>query len=544
VVNKAVKKNAVNNTVRLEQGAWWQVDLGSKKNINQIIIYNRTDCCVDRLSNYQVSVSNTADFSTHVYRKDFHITPNPKKIIKLDALGKRGRYVRIQLLDKNYLSLVEVQVMGDNSSHTISFNGLTYKTLISPHTGRVWLDRNLGATQVATKSTDTAAYGYYYQWGRNDDGHEVRSSGVSHTLASNVIDAGTDLFIISNSDWMGANLDSNGSVRVDDWKDGGANDICPIGFTVPTEKELMADTTDADVISTATAFTSFLKIPTAGSRIELNGTLIPTHRTNTTAILWSRTTGRMYSHSFSRSLYIVGDETHYNSVPRAKGASVRCIETQASPDPQDKGTDTISFNGLTYKEITSPDTGKVWLDRNLGATQACASKTDSACYGFLYQWGRDDDGHQVRTSGTTATKPAGITAVDGNYITHDTSEPYDWTDGDASGALRTVAWKDGGSNDICPAGFSVPTEAELAADTTTNTTAIYNFLKIPQAGNRSRYNGALNSVGESTFLWSRSAGGGSSVNRLYGRVLNITNSTVAFYYGSRIQGFGVRCIKD
>jgi hypothetical protein len=28
-----------------EQGAWWQVDLGSKKNINEIIIYNRTDCC-------------------------------------------------------------------------------------------------------------------------------------------------------------------------------------------------------------------------------------------------------------------------------------------------------------------------------------------------------------------------------------------------------------------------------------------------------------------------------------------------------------------
>jgi hypothetical protein len=26
----------------------WQVDLGEEKNINQIIIYNRTDCCADR----------------------------------------------------------------------------------------------------------------------------------------------------------------------------------------------------------------------------------------------------------------------------------------------------------------------------------------------------------------------------------------------------------------------------------------------------------------------------------------------------------------
>jgi hypothetical protein len=95
-----------------EHGAWWQVDLGSKKNINQIIIYNRTDCCADRLSNYQVSVSNKADFSTHIYQQDFHVAPNPKKTIKLDTSGKQGRYVRIQLLDKNYLSLAEVQVMG------------------------------------------------------------------------------------------------------------------------------------------------------------------------------------------------------------------------------------------------------------------------------------------------------------------------------------------------------------------------------------------------------------------------------------------------
>jgi hypothetical protein len=49
---------------------------------------------------------------SHTYQQDFHVAPNPKKIIQLDASGKQGRYVRIQLLDKNYLSLAEVQVMG------------------------------------------------------------------------------------------------------------------------------------------------------------------------------------------------------------------------------------------------------------------------------------------------------------------------------------------------------------------------------------------------------------------------------------------------
>ena len=103
--------NSITHT-QYEQGAWWQVDLGSKKNISQILIYNRTDCCANRLSNYQVSISDKADFSTHAYQQDFHVAPNPKKTITLDAPGKQGRYVRIQLLDENYLSLAEVQVVG------------------------------------------------------------------------------------------------------------------------------------------------------------------------------------------------------------------------------------------------------------------------------------------------------------------------------------------------------------------------------------------------------------------------------------------------
>jgi hypothetical protein len=41
---------------------------------------------------------------THTYQQDFHVAPNPKKTIKLGAPSKKGRYVRIQLLDKNYLS--------------------------------------------------------------------------------------------------------------------------------------------------------------------------------------------------------------------------------------------------------------------------------------------------------------------------------------------------------------------------------------------------------------------------------------------------------
>jgi hypothetical protein len=60
------------------------------------------------------------------------------------------------------------------------------------------------------------------------------------------------------------------------------------------------------------------------------------------------------------------------------------------------------FDGLEYKLVLSPDTGRVWLDRNLGARQVCTSSTDAACYGDLYQWGRAKDGHESRTSGNKA----------------------------------------------------------------------------------------------------------------------------------------------
>jgi hypothetical protein len=45
---------------------------------------------------HNLSISNKADFSTHIYQQDFHVAPNPKKIIQLDASGKQGRYVRIK----------------------------------------------------------------------------------------------------------------------------------------------------------------------------------------------------------------------------------------------------------------------------------------------------------------------------------------------------------------------------------------------------------------------------------------------------------------
>ncbi|WP_446008965.1 hypothetical protein [Candidatus Electrothrix sp.] len=71
---------------------------------------------------------------------------------------------------------------GCNGTSWVTF---TYSPVVIPTvtsaTGKVWMDRNLGASQVATLFDDTAAYGDLYQWGRPTDGHEQRDSGTVGT---------------------------------------------------------------------------------------------------------------------------------------------------------------------------------------------------------------------------------------------------------------------------------------------------------------------------------------------------------------------------
>ena len=203
--------------------------------------------------------------------------------------------------------------------------------------------------------------------------------------------------------------------------------------------------------------------------------------------------------------------------------------------------DDIIFKGLSYTLITSPDTGRIWLDRNLGATRVATSSTDSAAYGHLYQWGRNDDGHESRTSNTTTTRATTITPAHNNFIVNNIT--YNWTSADSNGALRAAAWADGGSNDICPVGFGVPTEAELTADTISATTTITNkdtafssFLKIPVAGYRNA-NSVFTFVNAHIFLWTRSTSGS------IGRYLTI-NSGAGFHNSYRAYALSVRCIKS
>jgi hypothetical protein len=158
------------------------------------------------------------------------------------------------------------------------WNGYTYQTVTSPTTGRVWLDRNLGAPQVATSSNDSNAYGFLYQFGRSDDGHQLRNSSTGSTKLNSVYSP-NDLFIINNSIWAN---DFNYKVWQEDWEGEQLNSVAPKGFRLPTQTEFNNEIAGFTSNDTSGAFASFLKLPINKKRDYGNGSI----STAAEAYLW------------------------------------------------------------------------------------------------------------------------------------------------------------------------------------------------------------------------------------------------------------------
>ena len=188
--------------------------------------------------------------------------------------------------------------------------------------------------------------------------------------------------------------------------------------------------------------------------------------------------------------------------------------------------------------ITNPTTGKIWMDRNLGASQVATSGTDAASYGDLYQWGRGADGHQCRTSSTTATLSTTDVPGNANFITT-SSGNYDWRSPRNDNLWQGV----NGVNNPCPSGYRIPTETELneerASWTANNSSGAFaSPLKLPLAGWRGFSDGSLGDVSVGGSYWSSTINGTRTRNLLFG----IVNAGI--YYDLRAYGFSVRCIKD
>ena len=192
----------------------------------------------------------------------------------------------------------------------------------------------------------------------------------------------------------------------------------------------------------------------------------------------------------------------------------------------------------TVVDITNPTTGKIWMDRNLGATQVATSSTDVNSYGDLYQWGRRADGHQCRTSSTTATLSSIDQPAHGIFIIAPNA-PYDWRSPQNANLWQGV----NGVNNPCPSGYRIPTETEINAERLSwwqqnSAGAFASPLKLPTAGHREYSNGSPISVGFHGRYWS------STVSGTFLRALNFYSPEAIMANDYRAEGFSVRCLKD
>ncbi len=213
-------------------------------------------------------------------------------------------------------------------------NNLTYGTVLAKD-GHCWLDRNLGATQVATSSTDTNSYGWYYQWGRGTDGHQLSTSSTSTTLSptDSVAAPDTTKFIttsVNPNDWRSP---QNNNL----WQGvSGTNNPCPSGWRVPAKNEWNALLSSEGVSSINGAFVSTLKIPLAGYR-------------NYTGAMANNNSGYYWSSSISGVTSTAMVAAGPRGDVRASGYSVRCIKDDLIKEPVayykfDEGNGTTANN--------------------------------------------------------------------------------------------------------------------------------------------------------------------------------------------------------
>ena len=235
--------------------------------------------------------------------------------------------------------------------------------------------------------------------------------------------------------------------------------------------------------------------------------------------------------------------------PPASGPTV-------DPVPAEGSTGVINFiyrgQPVAYTTVRAGD-GKIWLQQNLGSPQVAMAVWDEASFGDYFQWGRWDDGHQVRnsptiTGGASLLNPSNIPSGNPNMIVGQTAGNMWW----GTGGLSTDTWSGSSATstngkDPCVAlgaGWRSPTAADWQNlknyDDLDGALAAYmSNLKLPAGGFRSGNGGFVYAGGES-YYWSATASGSNAV----GLFISDNTYLATLQASYRGEGFNCRCVKD
>ncbi len=227
---------------------------------------------------------------------------------------------------------------------------------------------------------------------------------------------------------------------------------------------------------------------------------------------------------------------------------------------------TFTYNGseITYRTVENPETGKCWMDRNLGAvpynqdnsdTYEPSSNNDYNFYGDFFQWGRADDGHQkINWScgddsncgnpeyGTTEDLSNTDNPGHSLFIISSSAPPFDWRSDNNNNRWNA----DPVENNPCPEGWRIPTEQEWAneidswgGDYENDQGAFLSPLRLVMSGIRNFSSGDFWHIGTHGYYWSKDVNDNN-----VSLMLRYNEDFAETYSGWRSYGFNVRCIKN